>query len=69
MAEQTEKIDIKSMLPDELAAYLRSLGQPAYRAKQLFRWFSAGCGSWDEMSNLPRSLRQELSERCTLSAL
>ena len=68
MAEQTEKIDIKSMLPDELAAYLRSLGQPAYRAKQLFRWFSAGCGSWDEMSNLPRSLRQELSERCTLSA-
>ena len=54
MAEQTEKIDIKSMLPDELAAYLRSLGQPAYRAKQLFRWFSAGCGSWDEMSNLPR---------------
>ena len=45
MAEQTEKIDIKSMLPDELAAYLRSLGQPAYRAKQLFRWFSAGCGS------------------------
>ena len=68
MAEQTEKIDIKSMLPDELAAYLCSLGQPAYRAKQLFRWFSAGCGSWDEMSNLPRLLRQELSERCTLSA-
>ena len=68
MAELTEKIDIKSMLPEELAEYLRSLGQPAYRAKQLFRWFSAGCGSWDEMTNLPRVLRQELSERCILSA-
>ena len=68
MAELTEKIDIKSMLPEELAEYLRSLGQPAYRAKQLFHWFSAGCGSWDEMTNLPRALRQELSERCTLSA-
>ena len=68
MAELTEKIDIKSMLPEELAEYLRSLGQPAYRAKQLFCWFSAGCGSWDEMTNLPRALRQELSERCTLSA-
>lgn len=68
MAELTEKIDIKSMLPEELAEYLRSLGQPAYRAKQLFRWFSAGCGSWDEMTNLPRALRQELSECCTLSA-
>jgi len=68
MAELTEKIDIKSMLPEELAEYLRSLGQPAYRAKQLFRWFSAGCGSWDEMTNLPRALRQELSEHCTLSA-
>lgn len=56
------------MLPEELAEYLRSLGQPAYRAKQLFRWFSAGCGSWDEMTNLPRALRQELSEHCTLSA-
>lgn len=68
MAELTEKIDIKSMLPEELAEYLRSLGQPAYRAKQLFRWFSAGCGSWDEMTNLPCALRQELSEHCTLSA-
>ena len=68
MAELTEKIDIKSMLPEELAEFLRSLGQPAYREKQLFRWFSAGCGSWDEMTNLPRALRQELSERCTLSA-
>ena len=35
MAELTEKIDIKSMLPEELAEYLRSLGQPAYRAKQI----------------------------------
>lgn len=68
MAELTEKIDIKSMLPEELAEYLRSLGQPAYRAKQLFRWFATGCGSWDEMTNLPRVLRQELSEHCTLSA-
>ena len=68
MAELTEKIDIKSILPEELAEYLRSLGQPAYRAKQLFRWFAAGCGSWDEMTNLPRALRQELSERCILSA-
>ena len=68
MAELTEKIDIKSMLPEELAESLRSLGQPAYRAKQLFRWLSAGCGSWDEMTNLPRALRQELSEHCTLSA-
>ena len=68
MAELTEKIDIKSMLPDELAEYLRSLGQPAYRAKQLFGWLSSGCGSWDEMTNLPLSLRRELTERCILSA-
>ena len=56
------------MLPDELAEYLRSLGQPAYRAKQLFGWLSSGCGSWDEMTNLPLSLRRELAERCILSA-
>ena len=68
MAELTEKIDIKSMLPEELSAFLRELGQPAYRAKQIFTWLSSGCGSWDEMTNLPLTLRRTLAEKCILAA-
>ena len=31
-------IDIKSMTPEELAAWLKELGEPAFRAKQVFKW-------------------------------
>ena len=63
MADEILKTDIKGMLPRELEEYLRALGQPAYRAKQVFSWLQKGCGSFEEMSNLPAALRRTLSER------
>ena len=63
-----EKTDIKSLLPEELKLLLSELGQPAYRAKQLFAWLSSGCGRWDEMTNLPAQLRSQLAEHCHLYA-
>lgn len=53
-------IDIKSMLPEELGAWLKELGQPSFRAKQIFQWLHRGVTSFDEMSNLPKSLRETL---------
>jgi len=37
--------------------------EPAYRARQMYAWFSKGAGSFDHMTNLPASLRQRLAER------
>ena len=68
MITLNDKIDVKSMTPPELAGLLREMGQPSYRAKQLFSWLSRGCGEWDEMTNLPRALRGQLAERCHLFA-
>ena len=68
MNELTEKIDIKSLLPSELEQLMAELSQPAYRAKQIFSWLSAGVGSFEEMTNLPRALRAALSARCHLTA-
>ena len=68
MNEINEKTDIKAMLPSELSDYLKSLGQPAYRSKQIFSWLQKGCGSFEEMSNIPASLRAQLTERCHLYA-
>jgi len=48
---------------------LAELGQPAYRAKQVWEHACAGAGSYDEMSSLPKSLRLELSERVPYSTL
>ena len=39
------------------------MGCPAFRAAQVSRWLDEGCRSFDEMSNLPLTLRQQLSER------
>jgi len=61
-------IDLKSMLPEELAQYIQGLGQPAFRAMQVFRWLHQGVESFDEMSNLPKALREKLASECRLSS-
>ena len=53
--------DIKSMLPEELSASLKEMGQPNFRAMQIFRWLHQGVESFDEMTNLPKSLRDQLA--------
>ena len=61
--------DIKAMLPEEIAAALAEMGQPKYRAKQIFQWLARGVTSFDEMTNLSKDLRAELSERFFISKL
>lgn len=51
------------MTLDELKAYLLSMGQPAFRAKQVFTWLHKGAGFAD-MRNLPAALRDQLSAEC-----
>lgn len=61
-------VDIKSMTLEELTAWLREQGEPAFRAKQVFRWLYRGVTSFDQMSDLSKNLRQCLSEQCVISA-
>ena len=49
---------IKSMTLPEMGEVLKAWGQPAFRAKQVFTWLHKGVGSYQEMTNLPQSLRQ-----------
>lgn len=60
-------IDIKSMTPEELAAWLKELGEPAFRAKQIFKWLYRGVTSFDEMTDLSKALRQRLKEEALLT--
>ena len=53
--------DIKAMLPEEIAAALAEMGQPKYRAKQIFQWLARGASSFDEMTNLSKDLRAALA--------
>ena len=60
-------VDIKSMTLEELTAWFREQGEPAFRAKQVFHWLYRGATSFGEMSDLPKGLRQKLEETCVLS--
>ena len=61
--------DIKSMLPEEIEAELKAMGQPKFRAGQIFDWLTKGVKSFDEMTNLSKDLRTKLSEQFYISNL
>lgn len=53
---------IKTYSYDQLISILKDMGQPAFRGKQLFEWlYQKGVCSYDEMTNIPASLRQDLA--------
>lgn len=60
-------VDLKSMTLDEQGEFLKGLGQPAFRARQVFSWLHRGAASFEEMSNLPKDLREQLARLCALS--
>ena len=57
---------LKSMTIAEIGAVLKELGQPAFRAKQVYTWLHKGVRSYEEMTNLPKALREALRERYPL---
>lgn len=59
-AEEKQLKDIRSLLPEELETELAAMGEPKYRAKQIFKWLCRGVGSFGEMSDLPMALREKL---------
>ncbi len=61
------KTDIKSLLPEEISQELSQMSQPKYRAKQIFSWLHRGVSSFEEMTDLPKSLRDVLDERFFIS--
>lgn len=61
--------DIKAMLPDEIAAALAELGEPKYRAKQIFQWLARGVESFDEMTDLSKKLRETLKQEFFITKL
>ena len=59
---------LKSMTQQEIAGVLKDMGQPAFRAKQLFSWLHKGVRSYDQMTNIPQNLRQLLAEKYSIHA-
>lgn len=62
----TTHTNIFDLTDTELADVVTQAGQPAYRARQILDWlYAKGVRRWDDLSNVPKALRQYLAERYT----
>ena len=61
-------MNLKSLTLPELTAVIKELGQPAFRGKQVFTWLHKGVRSYEEMTNLPKALRDVLTEKYPICA-
>ena len=55
-------MNIKAMTLPELTATLKEMGEPAFRAKQIYTWLHKGVRSYDEMTNISKGLREKLAK-------
>jgi 23S rRNA (adenine2503-C2)-methyltransferase len=66
----SEKVDLKNLSPLELNEFLGSFGKEKYRSIQILRWlYQKGAQSFEEMTNLSKRFRQELSQVSFISTL
>jgi 23S rRNA (adenine2503-C2)-methyltransferase len=62
-------VNLLDLDPAGLAAFVESLGEKPFRARQLVRWIHRrGASRFDAMTDLAKSLRGKLAERATIAA-
>ena len=60
--------DIKSMTLGEITEALRAMGEPSFRGTQVFTWLHRGVTAFDQMINIPKSLREKLAREYIITA-
>ena len=64
------RIGVSSYTLEKLTGFVTGLGQPAFRAKQLFSWLhEKRVQQFSAMTNLPKSFLQQLEQQCTIETL
>ena len=65
-----EKIHLTGLTREELAEFVQTIGEPRYRARQIFKGLHARrLPAFDEMTDLPKAFREKLNETATASTL
>ncbi len=57
------KIVLKNLTEEEMKEFILSIGEKKFRAKQIFSWIYKNVRDFDEMKNIPKSLRDKLREK------
>ena len=61
-------MNLKSQTLAELGSLFKEMGEPAFRAKQVYKWLHSGVRTYDEMTNIPQSLREKLAQSYPINA-
>lgn len=64
--DKDNKTDILSLDMEEMKEFMQSIDEPSYRAEQVFYWLHKGV-AFENMSNLSKSLREKLAEKCSVN--
>ena len=64
------RVRLKTLDKSGLGNWVTELGIPAYRARQIFAWlYKKGASSFDEMTDLPSAMRDDLTARAVIESL
>ncbi|MBK8706734.1 MAG: 23S rRNA (adenine(2503)-C(2))-methyltransferase RlmN [Saprospiraceae bacterium] len=70
MVASSLKIDIRQQSLQEIEAFFTAQGEPRFRAKQVYEWlWKKGAFSFEEMTNLPKNLRQTLESHFAINPI
>ena len=64
-----EKLNLKDLSQSELEEYIISLGEPKFRATQIYKWLYSGIEHADEMTNISKKLRERIKTECIISSV
>ena len=67
--ERIKKTELISLNYNELEKLILDMGQPKFRAKQVFDWIQKGAESFDDMLNIPNTLRAQLEQVSYIGAV
>ena len=66
---QAQLVCLSDLTQDKLAEYLQSLGQPAFRAKQIYKWIHQKLVTdFSAMTDQPKALIEQLKQSCIIAA-
>jgi 23S rRNA (adenine2503-C2)-methyltransferase len=69
MHAETQKTDLKNLTQDELVEFVESLGQPAFRGRQLLAWiYKPEISDFSEMTDLAKEFRAVLADHAYMSS-
>lgn len=60
---------LKNLTEEEMVEFILSLGEKKFRASQVYSWIYRGIRDFDEMNNIPKSLREKLRKTSIIGNL